>query len=651
VKSPNFLIDSIRLLLLISLPAIAYFQDLVQVFNLALTDLESQYILLVPFFAVFFLYRRRRALLIHRKNSFFQDLFGVSLCLLALLVHVWGSYSFYPLQLHLLSLPIFVAGLMLVIFGADVLRILIFPVALLAFLSPFPLMFMDSYGGNLITSVADLVTFVLRPFLQVGLSYKPVVILSTVTAAGEPVQFSIGAACSGIYSLTAFLFCGVVFGYLAAGSPVRKVVFAAISLIIAYFLNVLRISTMVLLGHFSGIGLAVDFFHLTGGLVLTFVGMLVLLFLGSRVLKLSFLKRETMHSCPASQESATICRRCGLILGWPRVEINWRRLAIFSLFLLICADLILQASAINYNAVTQQGTTAVSFNPATGEFGPLYNLTGWSTYYIGRDSLSEETLGLKFVGNYVLSSDNATRAHSSDVFAYFEVSDLQSKFHTWEGCLRYQEIPMNIEKITYSTLFEESSNIIIGETIVASAPSINQTLVLFYWFDTLNLRTNETATVTSIKVTFIEYMPDTENQTAQTANIEASEAELFSIAQGLEKTWGQYKESNNTFAVDIYRNREILLAIVAAFLVASTATLTAARLMKRANARRKISQLPEDDKILVRKLTEGSVGEPGGTQPSGKIYEEILEEFQRQGILHEKIVVKGNEIFVKTASY
>ena len=69
-----------------------------------------------------------------------------------LLVYVLGSYSFYSLQLHLISLPIFVTGLILLFFGTNVVKLLVFPIAMLIFLSPFPLFFMDSFGGYLLIS-------------------------------------------------------------------------------------------------------------------------------------------------------------------------------------------------------------------------------------------------------------------------------------------------------------------------------------------------------------------------------------------------------------------------------------------------------------------------------------------------------------------
>lgn len=647
VKSPNFVPISIKLFLFLIFPIVTYFQDFVQVFSLAWSDPEAQYVLLVPFVAAYFFYRRRKAFSVSRKNSKFQDLTGIALCLLALLMYVWGSYSFYPLQLHLLSLPIFVAGITLLIFGADVLKLLVFPIALLTFLSPFPLFFMDAYGGNLMSSDAALAGSILKPFLPIDITYQPIVVLSTLTTAGEKIQFSLNAACSGIYSLTAFLFCAVVFGYIAAGSPIKKILYATIAVFAAYFLNVFRITTTVVLGHFFGMGLAVEFFHDVGGTVLAFVGTLILLYLGSKLLKLSFIQRKA-SVCSFCKDYKTICTKCGRILQWPKTKINWKRMAIVLLFLVICADIIAQASAVNYNALMKGEETAVNFNPNTGELAAFSNLTGWSPTFLNRETQAEESLGLTFVGDYFLSKNNS----SDTIGAIFEVSDLQSKFHTWEGCLNYQAYPINIQKITYTTIYDQGSNIVNGEIIVANAPTLNETLTLIYWFDALNLKTNGTITNYCIKVTLFKYIPNSNNQATQAMNVEAVTTQFLSLSQNLETTWSQYKYSNYTFAADLYRNKEAFAAVVVALLFFSAMALSVKQLMLRRTARKKIANLPDADKTLLKQLKNIKFENPDKPPQENTNYiANKIEEFRQQQILHEKISAKNDEIYLYWVSY
>jgi len=130
--------------------------------------------------------------------------------------------------------------------------------------------------------------------------------------------------------------------------------------------------------------------------------------------------------------------------------------------------------------------------------------------------------------------------NTDSVTAIFEVSDLQSKFHTWEGCLNYQSYPIEIDKITYVTIYDQDTNIVNGEIIVASAPTLNQTMVLVYWFDTLKLRTNGTVTDYSVKFTLIRYIPAVNNQ-PDTAKVEATKNQLLSLSENYEEIWSQFK--------------------------------------------------------------------------------------------------------------
>jgi exosortase len=645
LHSPNFIPVAIKVSLVLLIPLATYFHDFVRVFSLALSDSEAQYVLLVPFVVAYFLYRRRKTFLLSRSNNKLHDFTAISLCLLALLMYVLGSYSFYSLQVHLLSLPIFVAGLTLLIFGADVVRLLMFPIGLLMFLSPFPLFFMDVFGGGLMASDGALAALLLKPFMPIDITYQPIVIISSITTAGDPIQFSLSAACSGIYSLTAFLFCAVVFGYLASGSIAKKVLYGVLAILTAYLLNVFRIVVTVLLGRFFGLGLAVEFFHAVGGTVLAFVGTLLLLYFGSKLLKLSFVQKKATP-CISCKNMKNVCLNCRRILQWPQVKINWKRMAIMLLFLVVCADLIVQASAINYSVVANSEKSALNFNPTTGELAALSNATGWLGTFMGREPQAEESLGLLYVGDYFLSNPNANES----IYAIFEVSDLQTKFHTWEGCLNYQAYPINIDKITYVTIYENNTNIVNGEVIVADAPTLNQSMALIYWFDTLKLKTNQTVTDFSIKLTLLRYIPYTDGQ-VDAAQVKAATNQLMQLSEEYEIIWSQSKQTNSTFVVDMYKNSTAFSALVAAMLIASASLLVAQRLRIRAAAKKKLGDLSEGDREFLLKLQSGQLNRENWDPEYLSELTDRIERLQQQGIIHEKLVGRNGEVYQTWVPY
>lgn len=643
IKSPNFVPVAIKFSLLMAIPLFAFFQDFKEVFILAFSTAESQYILLVPFVIAYFFYRSRKALLVSSQKSYLHDFLGVSLCLVALLIYILGSYTFYSLQLHLLSLPIFVAGLILLFFGPNTLRLLAFPVALLVFMSPFTLFFMDTWGGHLMSSDGTIAAFILEPFMPIEIVYNPAVIISTVTTLGEPIQFELGAACSGIYSLTAFLFTAVIFGYIASGSVTKKVLYGVIAVAAAYFLNVFRIIVTIALGRFFGLGVAVEFFHLVGGTVLAFIGTLFLLFLGSKLLKLSFFQKKK-PVCSLCSGSAAVCDKCGRIIKWPLIKLNWKRLAVLLVFLLVCADLIFMASAVNYNVLSNSEESALNFNPVTGELEAFSEETGWSAVFMGRQLDGESRLGLIFVGDYLLSKIGDS---SDRVYGIFELSDLQSKFHTWEGCLNYQAYPLTIEKIRYVTIYDNNTNIVNGEAIIANAPTMNQTMALVYWFDSLNLKTNGTVTNYAIKVTLYKYVPFVNNQ-MDSGKVDATIEKLLSLSESYEVIWSQYKQTNNTFVVDLYKNSAAFMLVVLAIFCVSLVALLGKFFITRISARKKISGLSDEDKALIDLF---KVGSKNSKTFSGAMIPEKVELLKQKGLLHEKFVIQNNDVYMSWVPY
>ncbi|MEM3442070.1 MAG: archaeosortase/exosortase family protein, partial [Candidatus Bathyarchaeia archaeon] len=133
--------------LIILLVILVYWQDLVIVANEALNSEALSHVVLVPFFVGFIFYQKKdlfaASLIVEglQKKSyikFVDELMGLSLCLIALLIYWYGSYTFHPLAYHMLSLPIFISGVILILFNLKTLRIMLPSILLLLFLVPIP---------------------------------------------------------------------------------------------------------------------------------------------------------------------------------------------------------------------------------------------------------------------------------------------------------------------------------------------------------------------------------------------------------------------------------------------------------------------------------------------------------------------------------
>jgi len=646
IKSPNLLSNSLRLFLLAAFPIIAYFQDIIQLFKLALADPEIQYVLLVPFLAAFFFYKRRTAFLISRKMSWLDNALGFSACSLALIIYIWGSYSFYVLPLHLISLPIFIAGTILLIFGPNTLRLLVFPTFLLIFLTPFPSVFFDMFGVSLIESAATISASILRMFLPIELSYRPVVTLSIYTNAGQKVSFEIAAACSGIYSLTAMGFFAVIFLYITSGSLAKKGIFAGLSLFTAYGLNALRILLTVVLGYFFGYGMAVDFFHLFGGVVILFFGTLILLLLSDRLLKLSVLQRKPPSNCPDCSKHEDTCYHCGRILKLSKIHLELKHLIVILLFLAIVTTLVFQASSIAYNKAVSNEKSSIDVDTSTGKTAVFSNVTNLSPLFLGRETQAEERLGLYFVGDYILLVENSSKR----ITAILELSDAQSKFHTWEGCLQYQSYEIDIEKRFFSTIYDENNVIVTAETFITNVPAYKQNLIVLYWFDSLNLRINGTTKVWAVKLSLLSYVYHGANQSNAT-EVEAASGELLTLAKEIEESWSPHKVSTSSFVVDIYRNKEVSTVFVVGMLIFSIAVLGTQSLLKNLRTSKKIKGLSREDQDFLERFDtekpDSSTEKENKEIPDKSLLPNKIKKFKREGLLQEQITMKNGQLYVK----
>ncbi|MFA5365995.1 MAG: exosortase/archaeosortase family protein, partial [Candidatus Bathyarchaeia archaeon] len=260
-----------------------YSQDLTMVFNDALHSEASFHILAVPFIFAYLLYRKRKMVsasipLSSTEKKFFQKNFatiaGIILCATAFLAYWFGSYTFTPLEYHMITLPIFTAGLILILFNPQTLRQLFFPIAFLIFLTPPPVEILYTVGSALsdLSAVASNgLASILGLHSTLASNYgSPIITL--IRPDQTVMNFSIDVACSGIYSLIGFVIFAVFIAYITRGKKRNKfaILLMGIPLIIA--LNIIRITTILVIGYYYGDEIALQIFHTVGATVLMFIG-------------------------------------------------------------------------------------------------------------------------------------------------------------------------------------------------------------------------------------------------------------------------------------------------------------------------------------------------------------------------------------------
>lgn len=192
--------------------------------------------------------------------------------LLLLLVLLWLlAHLADVLVVQQLAVVSMLPVLVLLVFGREVFRCLLFPLLYLYFMVPF--------GEFLIPRLQDITAYIAVNALR----------LSGVPVFWEGLYFSIPSgtfevaeACSGIRYLIASLALGTLYAYLTYESLFKRVLFVLLSIAVPILANGLRAYGIVMLADLSDYQLATGVDHLIYGWLFFGIVMVLLFWLGSR---------------------------------------------------------------------------------------------------------------------------------------------------------------------------------------------------------------------------------------------------------------------------------------------------------------------------------------------------------------------------------
>jgi exosortase/archaeosortase family protein len=190
------------------------------------------------------------------------------------------SAMFWAYRVDLLTLPIFVAGTVAILFGSRVLwrQKLAILFLFLAWPYPFekPLLGMVDGFTNLTLLAVEKFALFTHLATPVGLPDRQLLV---VNHGGSTFALNVVSACSGVSGLVGFLLVGLAFGVIVRGPIVRKVLWLAGGLFVLWAINLGRITLAFLAGKAWGEGIALDFFRPLIALVTLSLGALVMILL------------------------------------------------------------------------------------------------------------------------------------------------------------------------------------------------------------------------------------------------------------------------------------------------------------------------------------------------------------------------------------
>lgn len=222
---------------------------------------------LVAPLALFFAWERRSALARAPLDGSWWGLLPLTLGVLALAIGRLGVELTAMRSAFVLTL----IGLVLLLFGRQVFRILAFPLLFLFLMVPLPqsLVNVVAFPLQLIAARAAVESLHLLgiPALLEG---------NIIHLANAPSLF-VEEACSGLRSLMALLTLGVVFAYFFRKSLVERLVLVASTIPIAILVNAIRVALTGILTHRFGRDAASGFIHDFQGVITFSVAFLLLL--------------------------------------------------------------------------------------------------------------------------------------------------------------------------------------------------------------------------------------------------------------------------------------------------------------------------------------------------------------------------------------
>jgi exosortase len=552
-----------------------YFQDLDMIFRDALSNESSSHILLIPMILVYLVYRKRKMLRAVISNEsvgrsgvakYFSILSGVLLCATATILYLYGSYTFTPLEYHILTLPIFTAGLILVLFNPQTLRHAIFPVVFLAFLTPPPSEILQKVGSILSvtsTEASNALVNLLGIHSTISSDFGTPT-LNIIRPDNTLLPLTVDIACSGIYSLIGFLIFAAFIAFIVRDKLWKKALIFIIGFPLIYLLNILRITLIALIGYQWGPQLALDMFHLLGGWILIFLGTLLLLTIAEKAFKTQiFSKKQRQNICPTCNPPASTptayCPSCGRLARHTPTRL---RIADITKIMAIALVVALLTSIQTPIFALTQGPAQILIDGQQGNIGILPLMQGYTPRFIYRDREFEEISGqdLSLIFEYV-PQDPETKP----VWVALEIAETRGPLHPWEVCLvswpqtHGYEPGVNQLDLRDVTLLENPP--IIARYFAFQYKNANQTQLVLYWFESSIFTINNASAQKQVKLSLIAY-PDTPE------DVPSSEQQLLPFATAMAAYWQPLK-TWNAVAMLISRNGLSLAAVTLALLIAA----------------------------------------------------------------------------------
>lgn len=528
-------------------------QDLAIIFNDALRSETSSHILAIPIIFAYLIYRKRKMLTAvtpleaqsqPKETKYLPIIAGILLSATAILLYWYGSYTFTPLEYHISALPIFAAGLTLILFNPQTLRQLAFPIAFLILLTPPPSDILYALGSTLSVISSEASNAIINALgvpSTLSSEYGNPTILIT-RPNGATISFAVDIACSGVYSLIGFLIFAVFIAYIIRDKPQKKLALFLVGVPLIYLLNIIRITTILLIGYHLGEETALQAFHLLGGWILIFLGTLLLLAISEKIFKTQIFAKpaEKCPKCnPEKETKQSFCLTCGKILKPTTLKLS--RIDIIKIAAITVSVALVMSIQAPVFALTQGPPIVMIDTPAGQQVSTeiLPEISGYNLDFIYRDTAFEARAKQDMSLIYIYTPVNQL---NQPMWVTIEIAPTRSSLHTWEKCLITWPITHgsqpDVTQIELKDVQLVENPPIIGRYFVFQYIATNETQAVLYWFETATFAVNATSQQKHVKISVIAYPDNPENLTSIESQLQVGATAIANYWQPI-KTWSQ----------------------------------------------------------------------------------------------------------------
>jgi len=484
-------------ILIIAISSIAiFFQDLVVIGRDAFASDYFNYILIVPFFSLYLVYRKRRVLSAvigfndEKLAGLSNLIIGSCALVISLVLYLYGAYTTFPLDYHLIALQIFLGASTLMLFNKQALKYLIPPILLISSTLPSAAQFGVSFWSQLSYS-STYPAYLFLHAMGVNVVYTTISTAPAIqltTASGLVIPFVVGVASSGAYSVVGFTLFAAFVAYIAKGSMLRRIALFSLGYILLLPVNTLRLVIIIIATNSFGES-TFPAFHFSSGIVLVFGVTLALLALGERYFKLSFFPQSKIRPqcsyCAQTSAASSFCLNCGRFLRLPRIKFG--RISATSLGILLLVVLIflssLEPAVAAANGPNQIGSVNLTQLNSQNVLTFLPHIPGWNISFVARDTQIEEILQQDAALIY-LYSQNKTDFLNASIPQIYATVQISATIHTPEGSLITHPL---LTGYPTATVYEDkdlqilNNPPLVGKMFIYDRVGSNLTEADFYW--------------------------------------------------------------------------------------------------------------------------------------------------------------------------